>query len=117
VFNAPVEVAPDATAAGDSEGTEAGEEGMEQDDAEEPAAWQPPIGEPDRSDWHPDYADVRDDRVVLYGTLSHDAGTFVYRVRATNAGAFTAPPPYAEGMYDRTLQGRGMGATLTITKP
>jgi hypothetical protein len=116
VFNAPVAAAPE-TAAGDTEGAEEGEEGMEQGESEEPAAWQPPIGEPDRSDWHPDYADVRDDRVVLYGTLTHDAGTMVYRVRATNAGAFTAPPPYAEGMYDRTLQGRGVGATLTITKP
>ncbi|OGT83400.1 MAG: alpha-2-macroglobulin [Gammaproteobacteria bacterium RIFCSPLOWO2_02_FULL_61_13] len=115
VFNPPAEAAPDATP-GDTEGMEE-EEGMESEDTEGPAAWRPPIGEPDRSDWHPDYADVRDDRVVLYGNLSHDAGTMVYRVRATNAGAFTAPPPYVEGMYDRTMQGRGTGATLTITKP
>ena len=115
VFNPPAEVPREAAADSGAEGMQ--EEGMESEDTEEPATWQPPIGEPDRNDWYPDYADVRDDRVVLYGNLSHAAGTFVYRVRATNAGAFAAPPPYVEGMYDRTMQGRGTGATLTITKP
>ena len=65
----------------------------------------------------PDYVDVRDDRVVLYGTALRDVGTFVYRVRATNAGTFNTLPAYAEGMYETTLQGRGKVGELEITKP
>jgi len=76
-----------------------------------------PIGLPDKSNWTPQYADVRDDRLVLYGDATKDAGTFVYRVRATNAGVFQAPPAFAEGMYDRTVTGLGMAGKLEIVKP
>lgn len=79
--------------------------------------WQAPIGEGGDSNWHPEYADIRDDRVVLYGTLSRDVGNFVYRVRATNAGIFNVPPPFAEGMYDRRLQARGEAGRLQVVKP
>ncbi len=67
--------------------------------------------------WEPTFVDTRDDRVVLYAPLWREVGTYEYRVRATNAGIFQTPPPYAEGMYNRTLQGRGSGGTLTIVKP
>ncbi|MDD2463657.1 MAG: alpha-2-macroglobulin [Desulfobulbus sp.] len=69
------------------------------------------------SGWEPAFVNIRDDRVVLYGTLSRDVATYEYRVRATNAGTFIVPAPYAEGMYDRTLQGRGEGGILTILEP
>ncbi len=67
--------------------------------------------------WEPTFVDTRDDRVVVYATLRRDAGTYEYRVRATNAGIFQTPPPYAESMYERTLQGRGSSGILTIDKP
>ncbi len=76
-----------------------------------------PIGLPEKSNWHPDYADVRDDRLVLYGDATKEAGTFVYRVRATNAGVFITPPAFAEGMYDRTVSGFSMAGKLEIVKP
>ncbi len=76
-----------------------------------------PIGLPDKSNWRPQYVDVRDDRLVLYGDATKDAGTFVYRVRATNAGTFQSPPAFAEGMYDRTVTGLGMAGKLEIVKP
>jgi uncharacterized protein YfaS (alpha-2-macroglobulin family) len=76
-----------------------------------------PIGLPDKSNWRPEYVDVRDDRLVLYGDATKDAGTFVYRVRATNAGVFQAPPAFAEGMYDRTVTGLAMAGKLEIVKP
>ena len=57
-------------------------------------------------DWRPQHVDVREDRLVLYGDGdAHGVGTFVYRVRATNAGTFQVPPAFAEGMYDRTVTG------------
>jgi hypothetical protein len=111
VYNLPPE--PEAASTDDSEGEEA--EYVE--DSEPSDAWQAPIGETELSNWQPDYVDVRDDRVVLYGTALRDVGTFVYRVRATNAGTFNTPPAYAEGMYETTLQGRGKVGQLEITKP
>jgi hypothetical protein len=76
-----------------------------------------PIGIPAKSTWYPQHVDVRDDRLVLYGDATKDAGTFVYRVRATNAGVFQSPPAFAEGMYDRTVTGMGVAGKLEIVKP
>src|SRR5262245_34745095 len=76
-----------------------------------------PIGLPDKSNWSPYHIDVRDDRVVLYGDATKDAATFVYRVRATNAGVFQTPPAFAEGMYNRTVAGVGSAGKLEIVKP
>jgi len=76
-----------------------------------------PIGVPGKSDWFPNHIDVRDDRLVLYGDATKDAGTFVYRVRATNAGTFQVPPAFAEGMYNRTVAGLSRAGKLEIVKP
>jgi uncharacterized protein YfaS (alpha-2-macroglobulin family) len=76
-----------------------------------------PIGLADKSTWIPYHVDVRDDRLVLYGDVGRDARTFVYRVRATNAGIFQTPPPFAEGMYDRKIAGSGLAGKLEIVKP
>lgn len=87
------------------------ENGGREDDAEPLSAGMVKLG------WEPSFVDTRDDRVVLYAGLSRDVATFDYRVRATNAGTFRTPPPYAEGMYERGLQGRGEGGTLIIVEP
>lgn len=101
-----VEIVP-AAAAETSENMEEG--------AENPA-WQSPVGEK-QSNWRPDYLDLREDRMVLYGTIGKDAATFVYRLRATHTGVFQTPAPFAEGMYRPKLQGRGVAGKLEITKP
>lgn len=80
-------------------------------------AWQAPVGEANYSTWQPNYADIRDDRVILYGNLGRNIGTFVYRVRATNAGLFQVPAAFAEGMYDRKLYARGVAGKLEVVKP
>jgi uncharacterized protein YfaS (alpha-2-macroglobulin family) len=69
------------------------------------------------SNWTPQYVDRRDDRVVLYGDATKDAATYVYRVRATNAGTFQAPPAFAEGMYNRQITGMSQASRLEIVKP
>jgi alpha-2-macroglobulin len=76
-----------------------------------------PIGLPDKSNWTPQHVDVREDRIVLYGDISRNAGTFVYRARATNAGVFVAPPALAEGLYDPKVVGFSQAARLEIVKP
>ncbi|HUO05534.1 MAG TPA: alpha-2-macroglobulin [Candidatus Binataceae bacterium] len=64
--------------------------------------------------WRPDYIDVREDRVIFYGTITPNAQKFVYRLKPTNPGKFVVPPLYAEGMYDRTVQARSLGGNFTI---
>jgi uncharacterized protein YfaS (alpha-2-macroglobulin family) len=76
-----------------------------------------PIGLPDKSNWYPQNIDVREDRIVLYGDISRNQSTFVYRIRATNAGSFQAPPAFAEGMYNRKITGIGLAGKLEIVKP
>jgi uncharacterized protein YfaS (alpha-2-macroglobulin family) len=76
-----------------------------------------PIGVPGQSNWFPSHIDLREDRLVLYGEATKDVGTFVYRVRATNAGVFQTPPAFAEGMYNRTVTGMSPAGKLEIVKP
>ncbi len=56
--------------------------------------------------WYPEHADIRDDRVVVYGSAEPMLKTFVYRIRAVNPGVFTIPPAYAEALYDRSVRAR-----------
>jgi uncharacterized protein YfaS (alpha-2-macroglobulin family) len=76
-----------------------------------------PVGVAGRSTWRPEHVDLRDDRLVLYGTVTRTAATFLYRVRATNAGTFQVPPAFAEGMYNRTVAGMSRATTLEVVKP
>jgi uncharacterized protein YfaS (alpha-2-macroglobulin family) len=68
----------------------------------------------DAATWHPDYIDVREDRLIFYGAIGTDARAFVYRLKPANPGSFVVPPLYAEGMYDRSVQARSLGAYFTI---
>ena len=77
--------------------------------------WTSPIGLR-KSSWQPDYVDLREDRVVLYGSIDKDANEFVYRIKATNAGTFVTPPAFGEGMYDRTIKARSLGGAMTVEK-
>jgi len=76
-----------------------------------------PVGVAEKSNWMPQFIEVRDDRLVLYGDIGKDAGAFVYRVRATNAGIFQAPPAFAEGLYDRKVSAVSLAGKLEIVKP
>ena len=57
-------------------------------------------------DWYPDYKDVREDRVVIYGTFSDRITEIRYRVKLTNPGNFVLPSAFAGSMYDRSIQAR-----------
>jgi uncharacterized protein YfaS (alpha-2-macroglobulin family) len=85
------------------------------DQAPAQPVWQSPVGVAG-STWSPQYADVRDDRVVIYGTATRGVGEFIYRIRATNSGKFIVPPAYGESMYDRTVQARSLGGTIEVVK-
>jgi uncharacterized protein YfaS (alpha-2-macroglobulin family) len=67
-----------------------------------------------RRSWQPDYVDVREDRVVLYGYAQREVQEFIYRIKATNRGHYQVPPVQAESMYDRRLHARGLSGTFEI---
>ena len=75
--------------------------------------WRTPIGT-QRSTWRPDYADLREDRVVLYGTVNAEFQEFAYRIKATNTGTFVVPPAYGESMYERSVQARSLGGKIVV---
>lgn len=64
--------------------------------------------------WSPDYTDVREDRVVFYGTVYPEIKEIVYKVRAINKGTFIVPPLYGESMYDRTIFGYSPTETFIV---
>lgn len=69
------------------------------------------------STFSPDYTDVREDRVVIYGVAMPDLQEYIYRIRATAAGRFVVPPAYGESMYDRRVQARSAGGQhLTVLR-
>ncbi|MYK94945.1 alpha-2-macroglobulin family protein [Candidatus Poribacteria bacterium] len=51
----------------------------------------------------PDYIDIRDDRLIFFGTFPRQRERkFYYALRAVTQGEFTLPPIAAEAMYDPT---------------
>ena len=67
--------------------------------------------------WRPSFVNTREDRILLYGSIGPKLATYEYRIRAINTGAFELPAPYAEAMYDQTVQGRGKGGKISIEAP
>jgi len=74
-------------------------------------------GEPGQSTWTAEFADLRDDRLVIYGSLTKDMVTFTYRVRATNTGLYQTPAAYAEAMYQQNLFARSKASKFSVVKP
>ncbi len=61
-----------------------------------------------------EYVDVREDRLLAFGTITGDATTITYRIKATNHGTYVIPPPQAESMYHQKIRARGLSGTLTV---
>ncbi len=85
------------------------------DDDDNDGGWQSPLAA-SGSTWQPDYSDIRDDRVIIYGYAGPEVQEFVYQIKATNTGRFTIPPAYGEAMYNREIQAMSVSAqTLTVS--
>ncbi len=91
-------------------------EGEGEGEGEEGSAWTPPFGEA-VGVWSPDYAEVREDRVNVYGLADASVREFVYTVKATAVGAFAVPPAYAEGMYDRAVRAWSQPGRIVVRRP
>ncbi len=110
-FDLVLNPAPAQRQEGEGEGRNEGERGGENENRK----WRAPIGT-QRSTWQPDYADLREDRVVLYGEVGKGIKEFAYRIKATNTGTFVVPPAYGESMYDRSVQARSLGGKIVVEK-
>ncbi|MFO7592528.1 MAG: alpha-2-macroglobulin [Pseudomonadota bacterium] len=64
--------------------------------------------------WTGDYVDIREDRVVFYGSFDSSVTELRYRAKLTAAGEFVVPPAYAESMYDRSIHGRSVAARFSV---
>ena len=64
--------------------------------------------------WSVEYVDHREDRVLVFGTVTGDATEYVYKIQAVSQGKFRVPPPLGESMYDRSIQARGLGGTISV---
>lgn len=65
---------------------------------------------------HCDYIDLREDRALFYATIPSTVQTITYQIKATNRGEFVVPPPYAESMYERGVNARGVVSKITVVE-
>ena len=63
---------------------------------------------------HIEYHDVREDRLVVYGTFERAPREIRYRVKAMSVGDFVAPGAYAAAMYHRSVRGRSAAERFVI---
>jgi uncharacterized protein YfaS (alpha-2-macroglobulin family) len=75
------------------------------------SAW---AASPSFTPWRPQFVDTREDRVVIYGSVGGSVQEYVYKVKAVNRGVFSYPPAFAESMYDRSVQARGLAGVVTV---
>lgn len=69
------------------------------------------------SSWYPDYSDIREDRVIIYGSATKNVREFIYAIKATNVGVYTVPPAFGEAMYNRDIQALSLGGTSIRVLP
>jgi len=65
-------------------------------------------------DWEADYVDVREDRIVFYGSFGSSVTELNYKVKVTSAGAFNVAPIYARSMYDRSVYAHSVGKIVKV---
>jgi uncharacterized protein YfaS (alpha-2-macroglobulin family) len=107
----------DANNGGADDKSDSGNDTDQDTAASASAAARSPVAVVAGSTWKPDYADLREDRVVIYGVATPDVREFVYRIKATNAGRFVVPPAYGESMYDRRVQAQSPGGAILTVAP
>jgi hypothetical protein len=64
--------------------------------------------------WQPDYIDVQEDRLVLFGDLDGGEKYFEFRLKPLNSGTYQVPSVFAEGMYDTEILYRGLGDVVKV---
>jgi len=66
--------------------------------------------------WMTDYADIRDDRVIVFGRTGKKPYLYYIQVRGTTPGVFFLPPVKAMVMYDPELRANTLGGSFEVKK-
>ena len=72
------------------------------------------IANPDSISGDMEYAQFREDRVLIFTDLNRDTLNFTYIAQIGAAGKFTVPPIAAQSMYNPAINARGDIATFTV---
>ncbi|MDD2941540.1 MAG: alpha-2-macroglobulin [bacterium] len=68
----------------------------------------------DKPLWQPDYIDVQEDRIVMFGAFDGSEKYFEFRLKPLNAGTYQVPSLFAEGMYDSEVLYRGLADVVRV---
>ncbi len=66
--------------------------------------------------WHPEYVDIKDDRVIIFGAAMHDTLYYYTLARAVTPGYFFLPPSTGMVMYNPELNARTNAGEFTVYK-
>jgi uncharacterized repeat protein (TIGR01451 family) len=69
-----------------------------------------------RSPGFPDFADQREDRVVVYGRATDSIQEYSYRIKATNPGSYSVPAAYGASMYDAQVRARSVAGHIEVER-
>lgn len=61
-----------------------------------------------------DYADFREDRVILFTSAMPEVTELVYRIKSTNEGRYVVPAITANSMYNPTIVARGESGSILV---
>lgn len=61
-----------------------------------------------------EYADIREDRVIIFTSASPNTSEFVYRIKSTNSGKYAVPAITASAMYNPTIVARSDAGTIEV---
>ncbi|MFC3150361.1 alpha-2-macroglobulin [Litoribrevibacter euphylliae] len=64
--------------------------------------------------WDSEYIDIREDRLVIYGSFDQGVTELSYKVKATASGDFVLPSVFAEAMYDPKTYGYSAAGSLSV---
>jgi uncharacterized protein YfaS (alpha-2-macroglobulin family) len=62
----------------------------------------------------PDFADLREDRVVVYGRATSALQEFTYTIKATNVGNYVVPAAFGLSMYEPLVRARSVAGRIRI---
>ena len=70
-----------------------------------------------QQEFTPNYIDIRDDRLIFFGSFPHQGERrFYYPLRTVTEGTFTVPPVSAEAMYDPAKSAVASSGTIQVVK-
>ncbi len=61
-----------------------------------------------------DYFDIREDRILFFGSVGPESQEITYQAKATNVGSYLIPPIYGKSMYNPAIRSNGLSAKIEV---